>query len=765
MLDPGAWFNDSSIAVTSILDVVTAVQEMRIRLPLFQRDAVWDEGRSCALWDSLLRGFPLPSFFLSEGRGNSRELSSGGRSPTRKDGATGGHYFDLIDGQQRLNAIYRGFKPDRSLQLWLDLAPPSEPHPRRFRFWLHPCTRAFPLGFQMRADGEYGFAKLTDAELREIQNHPTFGKREFFELSPREFFPWTAKCPVELSEIIDLAWATKSPGACAEGIIYSAQSAARKISEQHGLSGSHFAEPNESVVDRLVEGLFRLRDCHLAFQAVDASEDSFTLFERLGRGGIQISQRQLAVSELILAMGAEANDAVAGFHNSKWQAILDTEEIIHAVARVSYAAVCPPPEPAGSHGSEGSDLFELDLARVKRLKLNKTLWSSLTEKMGENCDRICDSFSAVFGDVLRRRALDNDNGFSLVQLAQTGSVGGINSVSLHPVLCWGLLHWKGDKIDEELREEFLKWIVFSNGLTINPAHKKLNQLVFSRVREEGRLSFQEISDLVFSDFTDRDREDLGFHWSIPWLDSENSPIVDRRIAKKCIPTPSEITERTLRRLALRNWADRQGVNDFVLMWNQGEFLEKVYGNTDSENIVGLYGKGRPFDLDHIVARDLLSGHKISVDEPMLHAVVGSFFDPKYRDKIALRSDTFRLRLPNLNGNYRFWPKALNRADGNGAVSEKLETRAILDRASELRYLDVFADGPVDVGWRFSAILDKSHWENLPPKPNNGVWPGSGIASFVTAILSREFDLYSRAYNFVTGNSVSTELNLDSLIKD
>lgn len=34
-------------------------------LPAFQRDAVWQPSQVCELWDSLLRGIPLPSLVLA----------------------------------------------------------------------------------------------------------------------------------------------------------------------------------------------------------------------------------------------------------------------------------------------------------------------------------------------------------------------------------------------------------------------------------------------------------------------------------------------------------------------------------------------------------------------------------------------------------------------------------------------------------------------------------------------------------------------------
>ena len=59
------WFQKSKkIAELPLFAALQAKSEGKIILPLYQRDAVWSEGRICALWDSLLRGYPLPSFLL-----------------------------------------------------------------------------------------------------------------------------------------------------------------------------------------------------------------------------------------------------------------------------------------------------------------------------------------------------------------------------------------------------------------------------------------------------------------------------------------------------------------------------------------------------------------------------------------------------------------------------------------------------------------------------------------------------------------------------
>ncbi|HEV8486651.1 MAG TPA: hypothetical protein VGV87_24105 [Blastocatellia bacterium] len=74
------------------------------------------------------------------------------------------------------------------------------------------------------------------------------------------------------------------------------------------------------MVDRLAEALSHLREYRLAFQLIEweavDDDDDYTLYERIGRGGVQITPRQLAVSKLMLALGRDGNDAVIAFQSS-----------------------------------------------------------------------------------------------------------------------------------------------------------------------------------------------------------------------------------------------------------------------------------------------------------------------------------------------------------------------------------------------------------------------------------------------------------------
>ena len=121
-----------------------------VLIPALQRGLVWKPRQVELLWDSILRGFPIGSFMLSDIVNN--------------EGA--GKYY-LMDGQQRYNAISIGFNtvPNARAVLWIDLVPPSSKSSTR-TFWVKATTTPHPWGFKNDDDAN----RLNTAEKRNALN-------------------------------------------------------------------------------------------------------------------------------------------------------------------------------------------------------------------------------------------------------------------------------------------------------------------------------------------------------------------------------------------------------------------------------------------------------------------------------------------------------------------------------------------------------------------------------------------------------------------
>src|SRR4051812_3621880 len=79
-----------SLQHKTVLDLLNMYAHDQINLePSFQRNSVWKEKERANLIDSMLRGYPIPAIFLYE---------------RHDDGKT---IYDVIDGKQRLESIYK----------------------------------------------------------------------------------------------------------------------------------------------------------------------------------------------------------------------------------------------------------------------------------------------------------------------------------------------------------------------------------------------------------------------------------------------------------------------------------------------------------------------------------------------------------------------------------------------------------------------------------------------------------------------------------
>ncbi|GGH72334.1 hypothetical protein HNQ91_003417 [Filimonas zeae] len=163
-----------------------------VELPTLQRTFVWRPNQIEELWDSLLRGFPIGSFLLSQ---------------------TGKSLY-LLDGQQRATAIALGFyNPWTSNQnerfwslrnvpsLWIDLAPQVKTLNQRFVPRL--ITRSHPWGYQ-RKDNK---SALTVSEKRKalflLRKHESNSEGGYTKFDLKNVFPYDCDISVPLSFLLE----------------------------------------------------------------------------------------------------------------------------------------------------------------------------------------------------------------------------------------------------------------------------------------------------------------------------------------------------------------------------------------------------------------------------------------------------------------------------------------------------------------------------------------------------------------------------------
>lgn len=252
-----------------------------IKIPALQRGLVWKPRQVELLWDSLLRGFPIGSFLLSE---------------------TDNNQYYLLDGQQRFNAISLGFNTVSNAKsvVWIDLKPQKQ---TERKYWIKVTTEAHPWGFYN--DDECSILDVKDR--RKAAEAFGFKDKNIYrdDFSLLETWPIEAGLPVPLYTILNIDANTPS------------EFCEKFLSELQKSTYFHKSEiDNESLVylqDHIFNAIRRIRNykinCNLLTKDIIESEGDIKdndndqtafelLFKRLNTGGTTISQEDLAYSSI-----------------------------------------------------------------------------------------------------------------------------------------------------------------------------------------------------------------------------------------------------------------------------------------------------------------------------------------------------------------------------------------------------------------------------------------------------------------------------------
>ena len=173
-------------------DIVDAPpqKQVNITLPTLQRGFVWKPHQIEALWDSILRGYPIGSLLMS---------------------VTDDGYKDLLDGQQRCTSIALGFqnplkesssnllniKKESIPSLWIDLKP-MEKNNYGLQFAIRVLTRSHPWGYKL--DNHQTALSSSDRmnALKYYRKRCNDTTLSFSKIPAEQRTPWDAHFPIPL---------------------------------------------------------------------------------------------------------------------------------------------------------------------------------------------------------------------------------------------------------------------------------------------------------------------------------------------------------------------------------------------------------------------------------------------------------------------------------------------------------------------------------------------------------------------------------------
>lgn len=247
-----------------------------LRIPNIQRGLVWKPRQIELLWDSILRGFPIGTFTI-----------------VKSCEETTGAQWQLVDGQQRLNAIQTAFdtvKKDSHSVVWLDLDPDKDWTPDR-QYYVRVTTTAHPWGYHL--DG----SPLSTPELRvAIGNAGEILEMKKSERNILNYAPATdVGLPVPLAFLLDIDpkndnWLDELKVRC------------RQLSNDAPAWKEKYLDAFERIdsdkLDKLWSTLKSLHKYKVSATVLSGEEDLEILFERIGVGGTPISRKELAYATM-----------------------------------------------------------------------------------------------------------------------------------------------------------------------------------------------------------------------------------------------------------------------------------------------------------------------------------------------------------------------------------------------------------------------------------------------------------------------------------
>jgi hypothetical protein len=306
-------------------------------LPALQRSSVWKGHQTEALWDSLLRGFPVGSFLLTPfGNGTRGVQPFLFKDQCLVDRSPSHH---LLDGQQRATAIALGFADPWHEKfeyipgvLWVDLAPPKEASDER-EYVFRVLTRNHPWGYRAsRPEERLEFSAMRKA----IHAFKEASPAELRGLTPMKFplthaWPWDSEIPIPFAWLISAA----SQPSVGEAIAFLRDVLANKLpfwnspqfEQQRTLilsaldgSNSNWSERLQRILASLAGWVGKIQRYKIPALVMpdvgkqysgDGRQDAIgTLFIRVNRGGTRLDGEELAYS-ILKSIWPEAPQFVA----------------------------------------------------------------------------------------------------------------------------------------------------------------------------------------------------------------------------------------------------------------------------------------------------------------------------------------------------------------------------------------------------------------------------------------------------------------------
>ncbi|MFE8033280.1 DUF262 domain-containing protein [Thiohalocapsa marina] len=765
--------------------------EPHIFLPIIQRESVWQPTQVCELWDSLLRGIPLPSLILSQFHDSYApsikvDDDSNKWHPSSKD-------YLLLDGQQRARALLTGLDRicDSNIllqRLWLDLDWPHREDPNdsqgtldehglRFGFFL--CTQASPWGHDRARNGRPNRKKIAAAREALFQSnwYPDFskgGKRSgcFDFQIPLEFtWPVEAHCPLPFKSILDYLIKNHSADKKEWGVFLKEtfnsleKSLQPKVTNGSNCTLQLFKPLSDEIIDRVASQLHTSLPPLLTSTTINAvvanlpPEELLPAFKRINRNGSDVKNEELFFAAI--KQQEPSCDDLARLAGTRLSPL---DVVRGAVILATQPPLSDTLDPSQPRLAERTPPIELSPATIQTLKMSVGGAGGLAQKLSNDLDqtsRFRLNFDALTNDLLLFKAGNsNDKGLPGVMLPRLGVTSWL------PPLVW-LISRQSQPLSispsepERIlqRERILQYVLVDHFFAdwYPDKAKMLRDLIDYVAEEAGKNKpFPKTCEI-------RDR--LSVYVKSP---TTSSPAWLRSVADPSFPqsqlvlplTPKE-WESFLKRWIHQNkgWLPNvanyggvlPGLADDLLMWSQREAMDRWF-RPHSKEISRFSKIDQPWDIDHIVAQSFFDLRSTQIDDPSaLDNLLKSRFITSLPSDRAWQSVK---NVANRFGNKRLWPSGFNRQDGDTPAEEKLSPNWLSGLAG-WKVLSGWVSGvpntpnPIIDASRISSG-QKSNLDST--RKQKEAWNTSSVSEFLDAVIGeqdgREIDIYRELFDFL-----------------
>lgn len=549
-------------------DLYDSTHASKLRIPNIQRGLVWDPIQVELLWDSILRGFPIGSMLVLHHEGSSSS-------------------DEILDGQQRANAIINGFdikglisKTEDSTQitpksiLWYDLAyiPSTDKDEERRIHRICLTNTAHPWGFPTDGSKKLGAEERRNAiEAAYLKKENVPSKKSEWDI--RRFLPFSyTKLPSFLPiPLAFLVHAAKDKSIKSGEIPKSFFDDIHELIDGFSVLSPWWRDSYEEQVNlfltkhekdiEVFQPFFNLNSYSIPFNYVSTEDDIEILFNRVNRRGTPMSPEDLTYAAIKHYGGSLCNcENISEVIKKACNGLIPEAVLANIVFRYCF-----------SSNSIRGDLSAGDIRKCNSAEIKEHL------QLLFSGDNLCALINSVRDCMLSKEDLPS---FMLGEI-------GIKNSSLFILLLYLV-----DKHREELGDDFIRGLIIY--LYCFSTSSYPITLIFDAAKETPNDLRSQIQDIL--------RDSISHEWTYEVPSSFRDY---NAAAEAAMDTNWNVFKYSNKYgfycfKALFEYGSEQGA--FMLKYSLRHYFNDAFGEYSASNKDLWKDINRPWDHDHIIPK-------------------------------------------------------------------------------------------------------------------------------------------------------------------